>query len=168
MKFNKWQSVDGVTRNAVLQVVSSEISTNFTSTSTSFVDVTGMSLAITPTSATSKILVSFNVSWYVTRATTTGLVAFQILRDSTTVFAPWINNGTGTYALGTAVTGGTAITVRDITKYEFLDSPNTTNQITYKLQGSTYSSLNSGSFTVNETSTTGLHKSTITLMEIAQ
>jgi Na+/phosphate symporter len=168
MKFNKWQSVDGVTRNAVLQVVSSEISTNFTSTSTSFVDVTDMSLAITPTSATSKILVSFNVSWYTTRSSTTGLIAFQILRDSTVVFAPWVNNGTGNFALGASITGATVVTLRNINKYEFLDNPNTTNQITYKLQGSLFSSLNSASFAVNETSTSGLNKSVITLMEIAQ
>ena len=46
---------------SVLQVVSTAKSDQFTTSSTSFTDVTGMSATITPTSSSSKILVIFSV-----------------------------------------------------------------------------------------------------------
>ena len=47
---------------AILQVVSTFKSDTFSTASTSFVDITGMSATITPTSATSKILVFINLT----------------------------------------------------------------------------------------------------------
>jgi hypothetical protein len=44
---------------SVLQVVSNTKTDTFSTSSTSFVDVTGLSVSITPTSATSKIFISF-------------------------------------------------------------------------------------------------------------
>jgi len=168
MKFNKWQSVDGVTRNAVLQVVTKEVTTTFTTTSETFVDVTDQFLAITPTSATSKILVTFTPAASLSRASVNQYIAYQILRDSTTVFAPWVNNGVGNFAIGLASGGATSVAFRTFTTLQFLDSPATTNQITYKLQVSLFENANTGTMTINETSTTGEQKSIITLMEIAQ
>lgn len=168
MKFNKWQSVDGVTRNAVLQVVNKEVTTTFTTTSETFVDVTDQFLAITPTSATSKILVTFIPVTFMTRSAGSQYVAYQILRDSTTVFAPWVNNGTGNYAIGISSGGATLVGQRTFVTLQFLDSPATTNQTTYKLQVSLFDNANTGTMTINETSTTGQQKSIITLMEIAQ
>jgi len=164
LKFNKWQSVDGVTRNAVLQVVSKEVTTNFTSTSVTFVDATDMFLAITPTSSTSKIMVMFYTCAYVSRTSTGNYMAFQILRDSTVVFRPGWNNGTGNLVFGFNAGAATSMNIRDIVPLCFLDSPSTTNEIVYKLQTSIYVNSNSGSMEINN----GGSKSTITLMEIAQ
>jgi hypothetical protein len=168
LKFNKWQSIDGITRNAVLQVVTKEVTTTFTTTSKSFVDVTDQFLAITPTSATSKILVTFIPHSLISRTSATQYIAYQILRDSTTVFAPWVSNATGNFAIGLASGGATSIGQRTFTNLQFLDSPATTNSTTYKLQVSLFENANSGTMTINETSTTGQQKSIITLMEIAQ
>ncbi len=168
LKFNKWQSIDGITRNAVLQVVSAEISTNFSTTSETFVDVTDMSLAITPTSSTSKILVTFIPHFAIRILSTTQSFAYQILRDSTVIFDPWVNNGTGNYSVGIGVVGSTNTVQRGVIPIQFLDSPATTNEITYKLQVALYENASSGSIAINETSTSGLQKSVITLMEIAQ
>jgi hypothetical protein len=165
LKFNRWQSVDGVTRNAVLQVVSAEVTTEFTSTSVTFVDATDMNLAITPTSATSKILVMFNPSVFVTRGSSSAnYMDFKILRDSTEVFAPGFNNGTGNLLYGMNSGGATAVNVRGIMPLSFLDSPATTNEITYKMQTCVYVNSSGGSISINSGNTS----STITLMEIAQ
>ena len=167
-KFNKWQSVDGVTRNAVLQVVSKNVTTEVSITSTSFVDATDMFLAITPTSATSKILVTFVPHYQISRLTTNALGAFQILRDTTAVFTPFTTGASGTYSVGTSMGNTTSNNVRSFASLQFLDSPATTNEITYKLQASAFSSLNTGYILLNEQETTGSCISTITLMEIAQ
>jgi hypothetical protein len=164
LKFNKWQSIDGVTRNAVLQVVDKEVTTNFTSTSVTFVDATDMFLAITPTSSTSKIMVMFNTSALVSRTSTGNYMDFQILRDSTVVFRPGWNNGTGNLSFGINAGAATSMNIRGIVPLCFLDSPSTTNEIVYKLQTSIYVNSNSGSMEINN----GGSKSTITLMEIAQ
>ena len=164
LKFNRWQSIDGVTRNSVLQVVSTEVTTEFTSTSTTFVDATDMNLAIAPTSATSKILVTFNPSIYFARTSTSNYLAVQILRDSSVVFNPSVNNGTGNILYGFSSGGATAVNMRDIITLSFLDSPATTNEITYKMQACVYVNTNSGTMSVN----LGNTASTITLMEIAQ
>jgi len=165
LKFNKWQSIDGVTRNAVLQVVSKEVTTQTSTTSTSFVDATDMFLAITPTSATSKILVMFNVKNYGVRASSAHLWALQILRDSTIVYYPGTNNGNGNLDAAYSFSGVTNIGYISRTDLlSFVDSPSTTNEITYKLQFCNYVSTNSSTVSINQSTRT----STITLMEIAQ
>ena len=67
----------------VLQTVKTDI---FTTTSTSFVDVTGFTASITPSSATSKILVTATTS--ISQSSTAGLVVFNLLRGSTNLSQP--------------------------------------------------------------------------------
>jgi len=116
---------------AMLQVVQATSDTQQSTTSTTYVDVTGLSVSITPTSATSKILVRYRIDG----ASSAGavLVAFQILRDSTAV---------GNGAQGASRTKCHSA-VRGIfsdanphwtTAGEYLDSPATTSAITYKIQ----------------------------------
>jgi len=169
-KFNKWQSVDGVTRNAVLQVVSKEVTTETSTTSESFVDATDMFLAITPTSATSKILINFNFQIIALRSTTSAaLVAYRLLRGTEVIFDPTMNNGVGNYVVGIGVGGATSTNCRGSQTMQLLDDPATTNEITYKMQVCVYDSASGGSLRVNETgATSGNAISVITLMEIAQ
>ena len=113
---------------AVLQVVSTPKTNIFTTTSTSFVDVTGMSLSITPSSASSRIMIICGLSL---GATAGVMGAFpRLMRDSTPIFIPDAD-GSGIQAaamfeVGSACTFPVAI--------NFLDSPNTTSAITYKIQ----------------------------------
>tara|TARA_R100000388_G_scaffold92878_1_gene76514 strand:+ start:1943 stop:2467 length:525 start_codon:yes stop_codon:yes gene_type:complete len=95
---------------------------------TSFVDMAGMSVAITPTSTSSKILIIFTVN--VSAESTNRNNSIRLMRDSTEI-------GGGT---GGSVTSP-IIYVRTIDddiienkNAQFLDSPNTTSEITYKLQ----------------------------------
>jgi hypothetical protein len=113
----------------VLQVVSTAKTDTFTTTSTSFVDVTGLSVTITPTSATSKIFISVML----TGQGVTGTAGLQgrLMRDSTAI------------AIGDAAGDRTRVSVgnldagagsQDITSIMFLDSPATTASTTYKIQ----------------------------------
>lgn len=164
MKFNRWQSTDGVTRNSVLQVVSSgEINNVTSSTSTGYADATGMSLAITPTSATSKILVRFDVGIRIGAGATSAYMALRILRDGVAIFDPYTDNGTGHYAYGPATGGASSVLIRTAIPLTYLDSPATTNEVTYKLQFRNYVINSSQIAYINEGP-----KSSITLMEIAQ
>ena len=112
-----------VNLGGVIQVVSTFPTENFITTSSSLVDVAGYSLTITPTSATSKILISFGFRYGNSSSSNNG---FQILRDSTAL------------PLG-SVTSRALGNVRDDvlfmdTNLVIEDTPNTTSAVTYKLQ----------------------------------
>ena len=152
---------------SVLQVVSTTKTNKFTTTSTSAVDITGLSVTITPTSASSKILIVTNINY---GGDTNLYGAFFVLRNSTNVVV-------GTYPTGsqTAATFGVGQTY-DIYKVDcasntYLDSPNTTSATTYKVQASTYDVATT--FTINAPFATNNAAyiiggtSTITVMEIA-
>jgi len=112
---------------AVLQVKSTFVGTTFSSTATAFTDM-GLSVSITPTSTSSKILVSYNLGTVDVSADTR--IAFRIMRDSTPV---GVGSSAGSRALAT--TAATAVTQRGQPhSFQFLDSPSTTSAITYKVQ----------------------------------
>jgi len=77
---------DGATWNPVggkvLQVVSVTKVDTFTTTSSSYVDVTGLAATITPSSTGSKVLVISNISFSLSTA---DIVAVQLLRGSTVI-----------------------------------------------------------------------------------
>lgn len=158
--------MDGVTRNSVLQAVSKTVTTNTTTTSETFVDATDMFLAITPTSATSKILVMFNVAAYTVRNATIARLGLNIQRNNANIadYAPYFDAGAGISSVSVSAAGTTQVVFFNYTPLQFLDSPATTNQITYKLQTAVYDNANTGSVQININNL----PSTITLLEIAQ
>jgi hypothetical protein len=164
LKFNKWQSIDGVTRNAVLQVVSKEVTGEVSTPSTSFVDATDMFLAITPTSATSKILISISAASSLSRSSASGYMAHRILRNSTEIFNPSGSSAGAFYSTGWAGGGLTTVNLYTLVPIVFLDAPATIEEITYKLQFLINQNTSSGVAYINR----GGMSSTITLMEIAQ
>ena len=95
-------------------------------TTTSFHDITGLSVNITPSSTSNKILCFYNVC---IGNSSTSNDALRLMRDSTSIFE---NSGTSLVATNFAGynSSGEAKTENII----FLDSPNTTSQITYKVQ----------------------------------
>ena len=156
----------GFPAGSVIQVVQSVKTDTFSSASTSSVDITGMSVSITPSSSTSKILVCVNMAF--TGHTASSAAGWKILRGSTDI------------AIGDAASNRVRATVGNQIGHQnndqyhssamFLDSPNTTASTTYKLQGI----CNQGTgFYVNRSSgdgdTTASYRgvSTITVMEIA-
>jgi len=153
----------------VLQTLSTTKTDTFVTSSAGPIDITGLSVAITPKFATSKVLVMFNVH-IVGFDSGTGL---RLLRGSTalglanTAGAKSIMTAIGYYSNNTspsAYSGGN-------TSMSFLDSPATTNATTYKLQAQCYSTngivINKTRYdTDNGNASRG--SSTITVMEIAQ
>ena len=152
---------------SVLQVVSTTKTDTFSTTSSSFVDLTGLSVTITPRSASSTVLVSYSVNRGAALALITG---FQILRGATAIcIGDAASNRTrattGAYP-GNADVASSIITSSMI----FLDSPATTSATTYKLQ--VKSDTSAQTVYVNRTSTDSdttsflRTASTITVMEI--
>jgi hypothetical protein len=91
----------------------------FSSTSSSYVDITGLSVSITPTSSTNKILVFASAPIGVA---TTGTAFVKLLRNSTDL---------STFGYGDAA----YIYLATPTNIAYLDSPATTSSVTYKIQG---------------------------------
>ena len=144
---------------SVLQVVSNTKTNFFTTTSTSFVDVTGLSLSITPTSATSKILLI--VTSYQSSSSTSGLTVYNLVRNSTNIATP-ANTGLSFSASAGNYTGASD-NIFPFT-ISFLDSPATTSATTYKVQVKT----NTGTLYINtRVSLDSAFTTTITAMEIA-
>ena len=141
---------------SVIQVVNASTSTYSTTLSTSFVD-TPLSASITPTSASSKILIlcSLNGVGKNTGSTQAG-GNYRILRDSSTQVI-YLMNGAGWNSVSN-------FNFPSISS-SFLDSPATTSSITYKVQFSSQISTVVSAFNWYDTlqSTT----STLTLLEIA-
>lgn len=123
----------------IVQVVSTSKTDTFTSTSTSFTDITGLSVSITPTSATSKVLVMITLQG--SQATTSDGM-FRLLRDATA-----LSVGTaGTTQNGFAQVSFDYRNSMFSCALTFLDSPATTSATTYKVQAVTGAG---GTITVN-------------------
>jgi hypothetical protein len=154
----------------ILQVVSTTKTDQFTTTSTSMTDVTGMSATITPSSASSKIFIDVKL---LVGGTANNYASFNLLRDSTHIAVPtgsalWTGSGRNT-SFGALSHENSYQLVQ--TGLNFLDTPNTTSATTYKLQVSGYSSrtISINKPTSGDTNYTypANGVSTITLMEVA-
>tara|TARA_B100000945_G_C20374975_1_gene594084 strand:+ start:16 stop:564 length:549 start_codon:yes stop_codon:yes gene_type:complete len=144
----------------ILQVLNGSTSTESSTSSTTFAD-NGLSLAITPSATSSKILVMVNVGVQSTANTYNAGISIKILRDSTTIHTPFLTNEL--YGFYYASSGNA--NMYDRYPLTVLDSPNTTSAITYKTQ---HASLSSSHTSKSQPSGSGgTSTSYITLMEIA-
>ena len=146
----------------LLQVVSGTTTTQTVIDSTTFTDTT-LTATITPTSATSKILVIYSQQYrYQLYAGGTQGSGLKLLRGSTTIQSYGGTNrlGAATSQLQSSLGGGE---VRVVVSGNYLDSPATTSATTYKIQLAPYTVSSSGLIIANED--TG-SISVITLMEI--
>jgi hypothetical protein len=133
---------------SVIQVVQGSTTIQVSTTSSSFVD-TGLTANITPVSASSKVLILIDQSFYNSTASR-GEIALQ--RDSTSIitqgYAPYENS-----------------TFLEFFNFNYLDSPSTVSQLTYK---TTFrKSGGTGGLDANYDDANGDQASFITLMEIA-
>ena len=154
---------------SVLQVVSATKTDTQSITGSSFVDITGLSAAITPSSTSSKIFISVDVSF---SGEQNSYVAFQMLRGSTEILKA-TETGTGLECAGGQVINSSGNEQYSIHKEAMsgLDSPSTTSETTYKVQISPMRTSSKTAY-VNRSHTLGddnqyRSASTITLMEIA-
>jgi hypothetical protein len=174
LKTNAIQTTSGKpilnSTGSILQVVQTVKSNTFSTASTTYTDVTGLSATITPSSTGSKILVLCDIKL---GHTVDYDPHFRIVRGGTAihvgdangtrprasgVFNVYSSSGTYGYSCGSAVAHA-------------LDSPSTTSAVTYKIQVATYSTRTvyvnrSNNFQAGTTYDT-LVPSSITLMEIS-
>ena len=147
-------SLTGITTGKVLQVVNkTSISRTTITSSGSWQDATDFNLSITPSSTSSKVLVTFCIPARISGSGSPMRGGFKILRGTTAV---WNSDGFVEH-----------IHVRNadnehdqLMTISYLDSPNTTSSTNYKAQGY----LTNGSQLILFESDKG---SNITLMEIA-
>ena len=123
-----WLTVGPIT-SAVAQVKSTTKTDTFTTTSTTFTDVTGLSVSITPTSASNKILVLGMITGQGTSGTNS--VQFRLMRDSTAI---GIGDAAGSRTRATGQLASVSIGNAFGGPFTFLDTPATTSATTYKLQ----------------------------------
>ena len=157
---------------AVLQVVSTTKTSQFTSNSTSPIDITGLSTSITPSSTSNKILITANISYTSSDYSNGGFpnVYFTLNDGSNNVIVQGDTLGTRKRGVANGITFYSAGQVVN-QPINYLWSPSTTSSVTVKLRGA----ASSGSFSVcatwNEDNQGGYGNfsgiSTITLMEIA-
>ena len=133
------------TTGTVLQVVSANYSTAINSDNNTWVD-TGLSCAITPKFSNSKIMILVDQNGRVDSST---WLAYRMLRNTLEI------KGVGYYLFN-----GNGINNSSLA-FNFLDSPNTTSEITYKTQF--MRSSGGGDITINANSA----PATILLLEIA-
>jgi hypothetical protein len=147
---------------SVLQVVSATASTQVSTTSSTYTDITGLTATITPKFTTSKILVICNING-TGSGNGTGVVNTKILRGSTTI-------GVGGNYAGYSNPGGAQTDIGSVVM-QALDSPATTSATTYKAQFRSKNGSNSVLVNLADGSPAQLAdnstNSTITLMEIA-
>ena len=133
----------------------------FSQSSTSFSDITGLSVAITPTSSNSQILIMVNIFVSVADA-----CLLRLLRGSTVIGAGTGNSG-GTDNTGFAMARMSATNLSDTHNITILDSPGVDTAVTYKVQGRPTES--SANLFVNRRASGDTYgaSSSITVMEVS-
>ena len=115
----------------VLQVVQTTWTSNQTSSSATWADVTSGSASITPSDANSKVLCFVRVGGCDKYTNDTGL-GLRLLRGATTI---------ATLGSRIAFTNGTVRNLVGTSALVYLDSPATTSATTYKLQMNSYNGV---------------------------
>ncbi len=130
----------------IIQVVSTTKTDTFSSNSDSFTDLTGLSVTITPTSTSSKILFTATLCFGMSAD---GYGSGRLVRDSTPlgVASAAGNRTVCGFAMQMNLNANNKLYTLT---YQYLDSPSTTSATTYKLQGRTYTG-DSRYFTINRT-----------------
>ena len=140
----------------VLQVVSTTKTDAFTTTSTSYVDVTGLSASITPSATSSLILVLTGIQ---VGGSTSNDIGINLVRGSTNIAQSTGATNNMTFFGGRGTSG-----VISTFSAPFLDNPATTSATTYKFQIKAFSDT---AYVNRRNDTTYGAISTITLMEIS-
>ena len=171
LRVDKIVPVDGVPTGGgggIIQVQSTTKTDAFQKASgTSFQDVTGLSVTITPKFSTSKILIMYDLSW----STSSGHCSCRLMRDSTPIKVGDAS-GNKTQATGQMHHSGSDQYDMEQVAGTHMDSPATTSSVTYKMQVAT---PHSSSYVLDvnhqgddsDQAWVGRTASTITVMEVS-
>ena len=165
LKVNSIIPVGGVPTNGgggIIQVISTIKTNEFSTTNDdAFNDITGMTATITPTSTSSKVLVTACLAF---NTTSNSNVIFKLLRGSTSIGDSTVTTNS---PLALGISGGKYDDGRgNPSTFQFLDSPSTTSATTYKVQ----EFHNAGTFSlnfINSGTSQFSSSSTITLIEVS-
>ena len=159
---------DSVKLGKIGQVVSTTKTDTATISSSGFADVSGLTLNITPSATSSKVLIKCNITLNHTDVNHT--VVFRFLRETTAV---GVGASAGNRLQASAATATVGGGDHPQTIYaEFLDSPSASAEITYKIQ---IANQDGAAVTVNRNNTADTdsanadfsrYASTITAMEV--
>ena len=153
----------------ILQVVSTTKTDTFSTSSSTLTDITGLSVSITPSSSSSKILVIAYINGVIDTGSSSYGGRLQLVRGSTNIAQ---GDAADSRQVGTGHLGGQdSWPFFQSTTITYLDSPSTTSSTTYKIQCAHTQSrtiqINTADGDQNS-STFGLRTvSTITVMEVA-
>ena len=121
---------------AILQVVQDTKTDTFSTTSATDVEVSGLSVSITPSSASNKVLISVNlgqVGGY--QNCFAGFTLYRIIGGtSTDLLIGDAGGGNRPSRTFVGTTDNNSSYGSYTASFEFLDSPNTTSEITYKIK----------------------------------
>ena len=152
----------------IIQVVSTVKTDTFSTTSTSFTDITGYSVSITPKFSSSKILIMGTlVAGY--GVSSAYALYFRLMRGSTPIC---VGDSDGNKTQASFGTQGLANTDTTISfPFQFLDSPNTTSATTYKVQATSENPqtlyINRSLETDGNAAIVARFASTLTVMEVS-
>ena len=153
LRTNRIVPRDGLPSGAsggIIQMVQTIKTDNFATTSTSFVDVTGLSASITPTSSSNKVLV--RVVACAGNGQSGSDNKIRVLRGSTVI------------TTNDVFVRNASISETETYVIEILDSPSTTSATTYKVQGN----VETNEIFVNRRNNLDtMGESSITLMEVS-
>tara|TARA_Y100001937_G_C7039302_1_gene293861 strand:- start:356 stop:901 length:546 start_codon:yes stop_codon:yes gene_type:complete len=124
-------TVSGAGGGKVGQVVQTVKTDVFSTTSSSFVDVTGLTASITPSATSSKVLVTVNLCV----SSSDNSISTLLFRDSTQIALGDASSSKTRCFGGSAYSGHVGDTTHMPYNTNFLDSPNSSSQVTYKIQG---------------------------------
>ncbi len=117
--------------NHIIQVVSAVKTDTFSTSSTSFTDVTGLSASITPSSSSNKVLFLYTTNYSHKQS----YAHFQLVRGSTAIFIGDAASSRGRSTFGAWLPNSSDIEYEaNVVSGSFLDSPSTTSSTTYKIQ----------------------------------
>jgi hypothetical protein len=132
----------------VLQVVSATTATQTTINTASFTD-TALEVNITPSSASSRVMVLVTQGYTGSRTDSGMDFAFRLNRGGTTVYAP--HQTANILTEGFSLTGVTTIgAYYGVLAISYVDSPASTSALTYKTQASLRTTSNSGNLVIQQ------------------
>ena len=151
---------------SVVQVVSVIKDDYFSTSSTSFTDITGLTVSITPSSSSNKILILSTLNG--SQDINANRSNCRLLRDSTAIM---VGASAGNRLQGSLGFSSAHADLINTTHISFLDSPSTTSAITYKWQGIVNAGTGELYVNASENDNNASNQlrwaSTITAMEIA-
>jgi hypothetical protein len=151
---------------SVLQVVQTVKTDTASTSSSSWSDITGMSVSITPASSSNKILVFADINFGTNFSS--GFIFFKLVRESTDIY---VGDAAGSRTRITTGSASSGVSNTNHCGINYLDSPATTSSTTYKIQwynqNPSFTSYLNRTFSDTDDPALSRNPSSITVMEIA-